>query len=167
METHQLEIALRHDIYLSALPHLGVLASDKVHDIRSPGAYIINTDPSHLPGQHWIALFLSRNGFVEIFDSLGYHPHHYPFLKTYLIGRRFNYNTNRWQNVGTATCGQFCLFYLYHRCRGWRLPQMTDFYWNSDIRRNENMVSLFMSHYFRTTRSLRPRRSQCARICLS
>ena len=165
METYQLEKALRHDGCLSAMPHSGVLAADELHLVTDPGAYIINTDPSHLPGQHWLALFICRTGFLEVFDSQGYHPHHYPFLTDYLKGRRFNYNSNRWQNVGTATCGQFSLLYLYHRCRGWSLPQMTEFYWNAELARNEHMVSLFMKHYFPTIPSCKT--SQCAGICLS
>ena len=37
-------------------------------------AYVINTHPSHLPGEHWIALYRETSGTVKYFDSLGLGP---------------------------------------------------------------------------------------------
>ena len=166
METHQLEKAMRNDPILSGWRHTGVLAADELSLIKRPGAYIVNTDPSHLPGQHWIALYISANGSIEVFDSLGYHPNHYPFLKTYLEGKLFTYNDKRWQQSGTSTCGQFCLFYLYHKCRGWTLSHMIDFYRNSDLNENERLVVSFVGHYFCIPCLCRPKKWQCSQGCM-
>ena len=167
MDTHQLEVALKRDECLSATPHFGVLASDELGLVRKPGAYIVNTDPSHLPGKHWITLYLSRNEPPEVFDSLARHPDEYHFLKRFFRGRSFTYNTERWQKAGTATCGQFCLFYLYHRCRGWTLLQIEHFYWNADLQKNEDMVTQFARHYlYITVPYFSQKRTQRACKCL-
>ena len=165
MDSQQLEKAIHSDPCLSTLRHKEVLAADELSLIKSPGAYIVNTDPSHLPGQHWIAIFVSANGSMEIFDPLGYPPRHYPFLKTYLRGKNFTHNTKRWQLSGTSTCGQHCLFYLYHRCRGWTLSQLNNFYWHSDLSQNERLVLIFVEHYFSIPCLCKWKRYQCARLC--
>ena len=45
----------------------------KPKDVR---AYVINTDESHLPGTHWIAVYFpeDKNNGVEYFDSYGLPP---------------------------------------------------------------------------------------------
>ena len=39
----------------------GVLASDEL-----PHRYIVNTDPSNMPGQHWIVIYIGEN--VDYFN---------------------------------------------------------------------------------------------------
>ena len=148
MDTLQLENAIRQDACLSALKHTGVLAGDELSKIKMPGAYIVNTDPSHLGGEHWLALFIDRHRQIKIFDSLGEAPKHYPWLKKYLKGRHYSHNVKRWQAPGKNTCGRFCLFYLFHKCRGWSLNDFTDFYWRSDLNENEKLVQHFVKHCF-------------------
>lgn len=166
METQQLEKAIKHDSCLSTLGHSGVLAADELSLIKRPGAYIVNTDPSHMPGQHWIAIYVPDQGPLEIFDPLGFHPNHYTFLKMYLKGKKIKYNVKRWQQAGTSTCGQFCIFYLYHKCRGWTLSHILDYYWNSDLNQNERLVVRFVGHYFCIPCSCRPTKYQCALPCM-
>jgi hypothetical protein len=166
METHQLEKAMKNDPCLSRSTHLGVLSADELSLIKRPGAYIINTDPSHLSGQHWLAMYIGRNGSVEVFDSLGYHPNHYPFLRMYLKGKTFTHNSKRWQKSGTITCGQFCLFYLYHKCRGWTLKDIVDFYRNDDLNENKHLVVQFVGQYFCIPCLCRLNKRQCARPCV-
>ena len=165
MESHQLEKAIHFDPCLSTLRHTAILAADELSLVETPGAYIVNTDPRNLPGQHWIALYVSANGTIEVFDPLGYHPRRYLFLENYLRGRRFTYNGKRWQQRGTSTCGQHCLFYLYHICRGWTLSQLNHFYWNSDLNRNERLVVRFVGHYFCIPCSCKWKKYQCSRLC--
>ena len=40
----------------------------------------MNTHPSHMPGEHWLALTLEENGQATFFDSYGLPPDfaHYP-----------------------------------------------------------------------------------------
>ena len=52
----------------------GVLASDELpHRIKhKPVFYIVYTDPSNMPGQHWIVIYIREN--VDYFDPLGRAP---------------------------------------------------------------------------------------------
>ena len=53
----------------------GAIPSDAIlHTVRNR-FYIVNTEPSHLPGSHWVCIY---NGKVpEFFDSLGKDPSFY------------------------------------------------------------------------------------------
>ena len=47
---------------------------DRINQCHGSGVYICNTDPSDIPGQHWIAIALSKAGVGEYFDSVGLPP---------------------------------------------------------------------------------------------
>src|SRR5438128_1093615 len=69
---------------------LGVFAldeqpsTDDLSELKKyPVAYIINSDPSNKPGQHWLAVYKeSQDGALEFFDSYGQHPSNYSFPRT-------------------------------------------------------------------------------------
>ena len=55
----------------------GVFSSDHLPQLpvkHRPAAFVVNTDPSRRPGEHWIALYLPTRGPVEYFDSYGKPP---------------------------------------------------------------------------------------------
>src|SRR6266852_1018214 len=69
-----------------------------------PCALIINTDESAKPGQHWISLFLSKDGVAEYFDSFGFSFIHDDILK-FLKKNKINkiiYNSKQLQSVTTS-----------------------------------------------------------------
>ena len=51
----------------------GVYASDAIpiHVKKRPLLHIVNTDPSYMPGKHWVVIYIGEDGFVEYFDPLG------------------------------------------------------------------------------------------------
>ena len=49
---------------------VGVFAADRLPAKEFPGAYIVNTDTSSQPGQHWVAFFTIEEG-TECLDSFG------------------------------------------------------------------------------------------------
>ena len=52
----------------------GVFPLDKLPDYLQPGAYVINTHSSNLPGEHWIAISV-RHDIIRVFHPLGmYYP---------------------------------------------------------------------------------------------
>ena len=54
---------------------MGVFPSDKLpRFIPRPALFVCNTDASHLPGQHWIAIFVDSDGRGEFMDSFGREP---------------------------------------------------------------------------------------------
>lgn len=74
---------------------------------------IINTDPSNLPGTHWIAVIVRSNKTGFIFDSFGRSP---PlFLQHWLNirGIQWTANTRQVQPSDSIMCGQYCIYFLW------------------------------------------------------
>ena len=44
-------------------------ARNQLKHVTYPSAYVINTHPSSLHGEHWIAMYFDENGKGEYFDS--------------------------------------------------------------------------------------------------
>ena len=69
MNTYELERAIGD--YVKRFD--GVFASDRLP--TKPRLFVCNTDPSDMPGEHWIAIYVDDNGhYGEYFDSLGRPP---------------------------------------------------------------------------------------------
>ena len=96
--------------------YLGVFSRDELpHSFtRYPSAYVANTDPSSLPGQHWVAFYHLSPTHLEFFDSYGCPPddYHFPIPPTIT---QIDINSNQIQSNNSSDCGQYCIFYLYQR----------------------------------------------------
>ena len=87
MDTDELECILASDYYTN-FTNGGVLAFDQLpRQIDSlPRLFIVNTDPSSLPGRHWVVIYFPNEECKEIaeyFDPLGNEPHR--SLEEYLL----------------------------------------------------------------------------------
>ena len=71
MNGAQIERALRQDRFVSQ-SFLGV-AVDRLPVKEFPGSYVVNTDETDQPGQHWVA-FHTVDDTIECFDSFGKNP---------------------------------------------------------------------------------------------
>ena len=114
---------------------------------RRPKLYVVNTQDSRGPGKHWLLLYFPRLGPAECFDSLGHGPKYYGWhLHCYLLRHGGDYVTNkrRYQQAGTPTCGQFCLYYAFHRCFGRPMSQILLDFENARLCENENLVKNFV-----------------------
>ncbi|GFT69242.1 uncharacterized protein TNCV_2253951 [Trichonephila clavipes] len=88
---------------------------------------VCNIDSSTQPGSHWIAFYLLSPNEGEFFDSYGNEPTYFtgPIANFALRYNRMNNNPMTLQSNKTAVCGQYCLYYLYSRCRDYNLPGIT------------------------------------------
>ena len=80
-------------------------------------ACIANTDPSNLPGQHWVAFYIDRSRsppIFEFFDSYGLTPSDYNF-PTISPNAHLIHNPIALQSLTSTVCGQYCILYLYLR----------------------------------------------------
>lgn len=60
---------------------MGVLACDQLTQTRSykyPAMMIVNTQPSDEPGEHWLAIYITKHKHGYFFHSFG-HPPEYVF----------------------------------------------------------------------------------------
>lgn len=131
---------------------LGVFASDQLpYGIRKyPVCFIANVDPAYEYGSHWIACYLSSPHHLEFFDSFGREPSRFPgSIWNYV--RRFpyvNYNVVSLQSNVSAVCGQYCIYYLYSKCRGYTLNDMLLSFVSHPLY-NDRSVYLFVARHFR------------------
>ena len=90
---------------------LGVFARDELPDLSSyirPWCLILNTDPKDQPGIHWLALYETIAGGIELFDSFGLSPRIYsldfldPLHMSFFL-----------QSFSSFVCGHYCIVYIY------------------------------------------------------
>ena len=128
---------------------LGVFAADQLprHLPTYPCAFIVNTDDSHKPGQHWLAFFVQNNS-LECFDSYGQFPGSYNSNFTFWIERHFKtmrINNQRLQSDWTNVCGLYCIYFLHHRLLGESMDSIVFPFSTTDLKAND----IYILTYFR------------------
>lgn len=108
--------------------------------------FIINSDPSFLPGEHWFAVFFPTNSLPEFFDSLGRCPSYYSeSLLNFLLEENsegFVYNSKPLQPSHSSTCGLFSLYFLYYRVRGYSFEDILERF-GTNLEHNDLIVINF------------------------
>ena len=119
----------------------GISPIDKLPKITTPKSlYFINTDPAFLPGEHWVCVFFpEKNSPPEFFDSLGRAPTYYSKNIIHFLGSRYMYNSIRLQPPQTSTCGLYCLYFLYHRIRGFSFLEILESF-SKNLQHNDVVV---------------------------
>ena len=114
---------------------------------QGPNVIILNTDESDGRGLHWVALYVPYSGPLEFFDSLGESPESYhDYFRDWLVasGRSYMRNEYRYQDYGTDTCGEFCVYYGVKRLRGEPMPEIVHSLNARNLHLNEFLVSDFI-----------------------
>ena len=114
---------------------------------QGPKFIILNTDESDGRGLHWVAVYVPYSGPLEFFDSLGESPESYRgYFRDWLIsgGRGYMRNEYRYQDRGTGTCGEFCLYYGIKRLRGETMHEIVQTLKPQNLHFNELLVSDFV-----------------------
>ena len=104
MNTRQIDYVIRRHVH----EFDGVFSIDNLPPKDNPKLLVANTDPSHQPGEHWIAISVDRNGDGKYFDSFGRPP--LTAFKRYLnkLCRSWSYNKTQYQSVASELCGPYC-----------------------------------------------------------
>ena len=141
LNTIQIATYMQNDPFIRQ-EYGGVLAIDQLQVFvpNKPRIFIVNTDVSSKPGEHWFVMYVTD--ICEHFDPAGLAP--LPVSNDFLTKQSEKYltNTTRVQAFDSYTCGLFCLFYAYFRCRGYSFVKiMNMFYENLEL--NEVIVKLF------------------------
>ncbi len=111
-----------------------------------PFTVIVNLDPYPKPGSHWICLYIDQDGRVEHFDSYGRNPNTKE-IKTFLKDYDVHNNTIQVQSSYSSTCGQYCLYYMYHRIRNQTMDSIMHRF-TSDLDKNDSMVTMWVNKMF-------------------
>jgi hypothetical protein len=148
MNTYQLKCAINHDCNMGNAI-CDVYPADEIpRTLRMCKRFIVNTYPHQKHGKHWIA-FLYDDDTLECFDSYGSSPDGYSVYLRQFMGTfyRIKVNKKRLQSNDTAGCGQYCLFYLMCRTRGYSMDQITDMF-NENYHLNDQLVYNFIDERF-------------------
>jgi hypothetical protein len=112
MNTKEIDALLRR-----TPSYRGTFSRDTILDVT--GLMIVNTDPSHLPGMHWIAVFIDPNRHRgEYFDSFGRPPHEHftNFMNAHCSN--WIYNKRQFQSIMSKYCEYYCVVYCLIRSTG-------------------------------------------------
>ena len=92
----------------------GVYPSDKIPILNQLSKYcILNLDNSEEPGSHWIALALTKNNSIMVYDSFGRnHTKIIPNLNRNEKRKIINVDRDCDQDLLESNCGQRCLAWL-------------------------------------------------------
>ena len=122
----------------------GIYSSNNLpKHIEYPSAYIVNTDESYNPGEHWVAFyFKSEKSLPEYFDSYGLPPMKLSFYK-FLSKDKFRFSTKVLQGPFSTTCGDYAIFFVIHRVQGFNMNRiLTKFTTNTS--NNDSYVKEFI-----------------------
>ncbi len=131
---------------------VGVYAADRLPSGRRqnrPCAYVVNTDTSDGPGEHWICLFFSKIEPPEYFDSYGRIP---SVAIEAFLGETTVYLRNNCviQSPLSTACGQHVIHYILNRCRGYSMKNIIGRYCGYNLWKNDMMVNSFVEKNFLT-----------------
>ena len=146
MNTLQIKRALERNRFTKK-NFCGVFAADMLPKSVDafPCGFIANTDPSTKPGTHWVAFYFPSGEKGEFFDSYGYPPEHYgESFKLYNIE---TWNNRKIQNSWSEVCGQYCIFYLYQKSRGYSMSEIVNMFTNNTDLNDCNVACYVKKHF--------------------
>lgn len=127
----------------------GIISSDELNDIdeNDERIYIVNVDPSYMPGSHWIVMY-TNNYRCEFFDSLGNHPSIYGIHFDSFISKcnSLTFSMNKLQSKTSTKCGMYCIYYCFYKARGYDINQIVNTFTKNQTN-NDNMMDAFMEWY--------------------
>lgn len=149
MDTREITHILTRDRFTQ--PYFrGVFACDQLPKqyLPRPSLLVVNTDPSDKPGQHWVGIYITRDGVGEYFDSYGGRPK-VPQINRFLQKntKYSNYSARQLQGTFSTVCGQYVIFFHLHRCRDLSMRKIIELF-SSDTTDNDFNVNNFVrTHY--------------------
>ena len=139
---------------------IGIFSADRLPrrlPARRPLLLVCNTDPHSKPGEHWIAMYLAKDGTGEYFDSFGRMPS--PIFSDFLERHCVNYvfNDEQLQSVLSSFCGHYCIFYCLFKRLDYSMSSIVNCF-SSDTMLNDTIVHKFVCRTIANTSRDRMRR---------
>ena len=141
----------------------GVYSRDNLPTRRSVGLYIVNEEPSHKRGSHWIALQITPGKRKNIyFDSYGRKPVLPEFCS--FIGKKMEYNKKRLQHMLSTSCCQWCMYFIWRRSSGWKLKNITGPFNTKKPLVNDHAMNYLIQKHFNTKQEVLNRKFLAGQI---
>lgn len=113
--------------------------------IQLPMNIIINTDPSFMPGEHWVSLSINKDGYGEYFDSFGLPPlkkEIFDYLEAN-CDKGWVYNKVALQSLTSNTCGHYCVLNTIFHCQNRSTDDFISKFNNHTVKNDERMNEIF------------------------
>ena len=154
MNTAQITHALEEDPVTNK-KFCGVFPNDKLPQTidKYPCGFVANTDPSTKPGIHWVSIYLSSPRKGSWFDSYGKPAEFYGGAFTDFLEKQcdeWDVNDRKLQSDWSDVCGQYCIFFLSHRARGYSMSKILQLF-DDNTMLNDAKVSHFVKTHFRVS----------------
>ena len=107
--------------------------------------FIFNTDPSNLPGRHWIAVYVQNKNKIEYFDSYGKIPKLPIFSKRI---QHIHWNKKRLQSPYSTICGEYCIYYLLKRHNISSMKKVFNTFIDKKYYDNDSKIITYITKYF-------------------
>ena len=123
----------------------GVYALDElpyIVDTSRRQAFVINTDYSDGPGEHWVSVYSNGFGRAEFFDSFGLSPTYYAEIEKF-INRNFlsyTYNKRLVQDLTSSFCGVYAIYFVLMKSMGRSLVRSLSVFDSYKLRNNDKRV---------------------------
>jgi len=127
----------------------GVYALEEIKGkvIKNNSGIIVNLSKSTEPGTHWVSIFKPFKGPTEYFDSFALGP----WIKQEIIDflpELFLYNGKRLQSEISTACGQYCIYFIFKRARGYSMREIlsefdTSSHLQNDFKVNHKVENIF------------------------
>ena len=161
MNSKQIECILSCALHDTRTMFLGVFPADRVpDDITSfPSAFVVNTDKADMPGEHWVACYMSAPSRLEFFDSYGMPPSMYPNITLPCSATHVS-NVNL-QGFGSRVCGHYCILFVCLRSSGRSFKDACKFAKVLPSTSRDRCVGRFVSSLRQVLRICLPCRAAC------
>ena len=86
----------------------------------------------------------------EFFDSYGKHPIHYNNYFLDFMNRNaveWEHNKIQFQSAFSTVCAQYCIYFLYHRCRKRPMSSIVNSFVNDKLRNDQLVYDFFRRKY--------------------
>jgi hypothetical protein len=150
MNTHQLYGYLEK-VCMRKKASFDVIPCDELNQFKVqkyPICLIVNSDPSHKPGEHWLCIYMENvKTPLEFYDSYGlgmesFSPEFTSFANR--LGKRVVEIKTRLQALNSTTCGAYCVYILYMRL--YRHPMKCVYKkFSNNYNYNDKLVSKFIT----------------------
>jgi hypothetical protein len=147
MKGSDLEILLKSDPKID-LYYRGLYSLDSNWPAPDslPACYVINTDVTTGPGEHWISFYIDSDRSVDYWDSYGTAPLQPLYSKLRSLNfAPVRYNMELLQGPLSTMCWGYCLYFLHRRCRHESLSHIIRSFARHDFQRNDRTVCNFVT----------------------
>ena len=109
--------------------------------ISPPFGLVINTDRDDQPGSHWVAIYVTRSGHGEYFDSFAFPPT-VKEISDFLAKQDTCFCCSRVviQHPASVACGHFAVGFLYARFSGVTFEDYISTFETDDLWKNDNVI---------------------------